>query len=109
MRIGGYAAFACEDDDYDSDGAEIALRRAGFHVMRIPEWLRSRMKIPKDDFLLVTTDGPDDDKFVDAVWDEIQAILDPYGGDFYECGLVEPIELDRPFEELFKPPRPRAH
>ena len=35
MKIGGYAAFSgYEDDPSDPDGAEIALRRAGFQVMR---------------------------------------------------------------------------
>ena len=108
MKIGGYAAFdGYGDDPPDVDGAETALRRAGFQVLRMPEKLRSR-GCPLDDFLLAMRDGPNDDKFVDAVWDEINAIVDHYGGDFYECGPVEPIELDRPFERLFEPP-PRAH
>jgi len=99
MKIGGYAAFAGDLDDFDPDGAAVALRRAGFEVMRMPATFRSRMEIPEDDFILVYTDGPETYKFMSAVMKEINAIVDRYGGLLNECG---PIASDRaPFEELF--------
>jgi hypothetical protein len=102
-KIGGYVAFDGYDcADFDPDGAEIALRRAGFHVIRMPEKLRSR-GCPLDDFLLAMRDGPNDDKFVSAVRDEIQTIVRPYGGDCYEWGLIESDELEHPFENHFVP------
>jgi len=107
MKIGGYVAFdGYGDDPPDVDGAEIALRRAGFHVIRMPEKLRSR-GLPLDDFLLAMRDGPNDDKFVSAVWDEIDAIVDRYGGDICECGLIKSDE-EHPFERLFEPATPVA-
>jgi hypothetical protein len=104
MKVGGYVAFnGYSDDPPDVDGAEIALRRAGFHVIRMPEKLRSR-GLPLDDFLLAVTDGPHDDKFVSStIWDEIKAVVDRYGGDVFECGLIESDELEHPFENLFVP------
>jgi hypothetical protein len=62
------------------------------------------MEFPKDDFLVVTTDGPDDDKLVSAIMDEIHAIAGRYGGGLDECGAIE----GAPFEELFEQ-RPRSH
>jgi hypothetical protein len=107
MRIGGYVAFGCDCDDFDPDGAAIALRRAGFDVMRMPERFRSRMEIPQDDFILVSTEATaGDEKVLIAVMREISAIVDRYGGDLSECG---PILSDHvPFEELFEW-RPRLH
>jgi hypothetical protein len=99
MKIGGYIAFGCDCDDFDPDGAAIALRRAGFHVTRMPEEFLSRLESP-DDFILVTTDGPDDYKFIDTVMDEINAIVDRYGGLLDGCGAIDPN--GGPFEELFE-------
>jgi hypothetical protein len=99
MRIGGYVAFAGDLDDFDPDGAAIALRKAGFDVMRMPATFRSRMEIPADDFLLVCTDGPETEKFIAVVMKEIDDIVRDYGGLLDDCG---PIASDRPpFEELF--------
>jgi hypothetical protein len=105
MKIGGYIAFGCDCDDFDPDGAAIALRRAGFHVTGMPEEFRSRLKVP-DDFVLVTTDGPDNYKFIDAIMGEINAIVDRYGGFLDGCGAIDPNRA--PFEELFEC-RPRLH
>jgi hypothetical protein len=105
MKIGGYIAFGFQCDGFDPDGAEIALRRAGFDVIRMPEKFWSRLELP-DDFILVTTDGPDDDKFTGAVMDEINAIVNRYGGLLDEWGAIDPNR--GPFEELFEC-RPRLH
>jgi hypothetical protein len=40
MKIGGYIAFGFQCDGFNPDGAEIALRRAGFDVIRMPEKFR---------------------------------------------------------------------
>jgi hypothetical protein len=71
----------------------------------MPETFRSRLQIPEDDFILVTTDSPDDCKIWDAVMDEINAIVYRYGGLLDECG---PVSDRTPFEELFDQP-PRRH
>jgi hypothetical protein len=107
MRIGGYVAFdGYSNDPPDVDGAIIALRYEGYQVLRMPEELRSRGQ-PLDDFLLAMRDGPNDDKFVDTVWDEIQTIVDRYGGDVCECGLLDLDELERPFVRMGEPPPPQ--
>jgi len=57
------------------------------------------MEFPQDDFILVCTDGPETEKFIEAVWKEVNAIVSDYGGLLDACG---PIAPDRaPFEELF--------
>jgi hypothetical protein len=99
MKIGGYVAFAGDLDDFDPDAAAVALRRAGFDVMRMPATFRSRMEIPQDDFILVCTDGPETEKFIGAVMKEIDGIVSDYGGLLDECGPIASYRA--PFEELF--------
>jgi hypothetical protein len=103
IPIGGYVAFSGYDPPGSPDGAEIALRQAGYEVMRMPAAFRSRMEFPKDDFLLVTTEIREDRVWDSAVMrhvmNEINAIVDRYGGDLSECG---PRGIrGAPFDELF--------
>ena len=105
MRIGGYVAFS-GDLEPDVDGAAIALRRVGFHVTRMPEKFRPLLAHPDDDFIEVAIDGTDDEKVIDSIMAEINAIVDRYDGLLDECG---PIPSNRvPFEELFEA-LPRWH
>jgi hypothetical protein len=56
QRIGGYAIFpGYTIDGTNPDAAAAALRRAGFHVTRMPQSLRSRLEFPLNDWMLVTT------------------------------------------------------
>jgi hypothetical protein len=52
MRIMGWIAFAGAVDESDPDAAEIALRRAGFTVMRLPAKFRRQLAHPDDDFII---------------------------------------------------------
>jgi hypothetical protein len=102
-KIMGSITFA---DDHDADGAEIALRRAGYHVIRMPEKFRPLLCHPDDYFMEASIDGSDDDKIVGAIMDEINAIVDQYGG---HCDEVQSITPDHvPFEALFEL-RPGLH
>jgi len=124
ITIGGYACFSgytCElnpdgsfapagiterPGDNDPDGAAAALRRAGYHVVRMPDDMRARLEFPLDDWMLVTTDvDTDDHDMWSAIIEHAGAIVRPYGGDFSECG---PIASDEePFAELFDEPARR--
>jgi hypothetical protein len=100
-RIMGSIAFA-GDLDQDADGAEIALRRAGFHVTRMPQTFRSRLAHPDDELMEASKAGADDG----AIMDEINAIVEQYGG---LCDEMQSIASDYvPFAELFEK-RPRRH
>jgi hypothetical protein len=99
MKIGGYVAFALECREFDPDGCEDELRRAGFEVIRLPDSYRPRLEIKTDDFLLVMTEGSDDSRFISAIMDLIDAIADRYGGGMWECGLINTAIA--PFEDLF--------
>jgi hypothetical protein len=91
------------DLDPDLTGAFAALCRAGFEVTMMPEKFRSLLAHPRDDFMEVFTVASDDDKIVGAILDQIDMIVDPYGGHCFECG---PIPSDRvPFEDFDQPDR----
>ena len=111
--VGGYVAFSCDDNEYetfgDPDAAERALRCAGFTVVRLPEKFHDRLdKIPGDDFMLVTRRVAQlSYELYGQVMDEINAIVRPYGGDLSECGWMNPD--NPPFEEIFAEPRQRRY
>jgi hypothetical protein len=46
----------------------------------MPEKFRSRLVHPEDDFMEASIEGIDDDRIVVAIMDEINAIVDRYGG-----------------------------
>ena len=87
VRIMGAIAFSGELNP-DPSGAAAALRRAGFEVTMMPEKFRSRLTHPEDDFMEASIDGIDDDKIVDAIMDEIDAIVERCGGLCCECGPI---------------------
>ena len=94
-RTMGSIAFA-GDLDQDADGAEIALRRAGFHVTRMPDKFRSQLAHPDDEFMEASKAGTDDG----AIMDEINAIVERYGGLCDEVGTITSDHV--PFKELFE-------
>ena len=84
----------------DVDAAAAELRQAGFEVFRLPDKYRGRMKSsgqthPLDDFVEVRFDGANDPD----VMNEINAIVQKYGGDCFARGPIEPGE--EPFADLF--------
>jgi len=95
------------DLDPDPSDAVFALRRAGFEVTMMPEKFRSRLAHPNDDFMEASIDGTYDDKVVNAIMHEIDAIVDRYGGLCYECGSMPSDHV--PFEELFDGPKYWIH
>jgi hypothetical protein len=53
---------------------------------------------PLDDFIEAVIVGPNDSKVIDAIMNEVEAIVAQYGGCCVECG---PIERDHvPFADL---------
>src|SRR5215467_1131537 len=90
--------------DLDPDRAADELRQAGYEVHRLPKKYFGRLSHPLDDFIEATIiiTGSYDLSVLDAVWEQVQAIVSPYGGDCAECG---PVEDHVPFGDLFKKPR----
>jgi hypothetical protein len=70
VRIMGAIAFG-GDLNPDSIGAAVALRRAGFEVIMMPEKFRLRLAHPEDDFMEASIEGIRDNKIVEAIMDEI--------------------------------------
>jgi hypothetical protein len=107
--VGGYVPF---DGEGDPAGATIALRKAGFFAMRMPEMYRSRISIPRDDFVLVCTNAPQDDNKRDAListfMDNVNAIVEHYGGGvFDDIHTLGDLDDPDPWECLFSTTRPR--
>ena len=64
----------------------------------MPKNLRSGLvHLPEDYAMEASIDGTYDDKVISAIWDEITAIVRPYGGDCWECGPILPDYV--PFED----------
>jgi hypothetical protein len=108
IKIIGHIVF-CGDLAPDPDAAAIALQKAGYTVARMPERLRPPLCHPEDYFMQAVIDGgtiSDEDKVVDAAMDEINRIVDGYGGTCMECG-AEPPDYMPSFDGLFEklPPR----
>jgi len=90
-RIMGTIAFS-GDLDPDPDSAAVALRKAGFEVTMMPEKFRSRLAHPQDGFIEASKDGTDDEKTVDAIMDEINAIVD---GNVPQGGVVRVLAVEK--------------
>jgi hypothetical protein len=84
------AAFNSTEIKLDVDAAADALKEAGYEVHRLPEKLRKRLDHPLDDFLEAWIEDDDDDYGMEAVMDEVESIVAPYGGACHECGPVAP-------------------
>ena len=110
MKISAWIIFSGDDEfDFgnDPDGAEIALRNAGYEVTRLPTKYRTQLAHPDDDFMLVSTVT---EKTADFIFDELNAIVGRYGALADDVGTVAPdfVPADE-FERLFKEPPPREH
>jgi hypothetical protein len=101
-----FVAFSGNLVELDVDAAADALRKAGYRVYRLPGKYTTRLTHPLDDFIEAHTVADDCDKVIDAIMDEVDGIVDPYGGWCVECGPVEPDNV--PFAEMFDPTRFRA-
>jgi hypothetical protein len=66
----------------DPDGAAAALQAAGFEVVRMDERYRNLVDVPGDDHMEATKVGTD----VKAVMEEIERIVEPFGGHCHEGG-----------------------
>src|SRR5262245_12820956 len=74
----------------DVDQAAIELQRAGYTVTRLPDRLAVRLAgHVLDDFVEAIIAGPDDDRIIDAIMCEIDALVGSYGGLCVECGPME--------------------
>ncbi len=88
------------DFDLDPDLAAAELRQAGYEVYLLPDKYHPRLAHPLDDFIEAVIVGPNDPKVIDAIMNEVDAIVGKYGGVCIECG---PIGRDYvPFADLFK-------
>jgi hypothetical protein len=84
------AAFS-PDVRLDVDAAADELQKAGYKVYRLPDKYRWLLTHPLDEFLELRIEGKTgDDKLIDAISDEVDAIVEKYGGFCDECGPVEP-------------------
>jgi hypothetical protein len=70
--------------DPDPDGCAAALREAGFEVVRMDERFKKLMDVPGDEFLEATKVGTN----LNAIWDEITAIVERFNGDCQQCGEI---------------------
>jgi hypothetical protein len=112
VRLVGHIVFSGDlDIPPDPDAAELALRRLGYTVARLPDRLRHRITVPGDDFMQAYVDvrvadewkaaSDDEWKAAGAIMDEVNAIVDGYGGACLECG-VEPLDYEPVFDDLFE-------
>jgi hypothetical protein len=92
-KIMGEVCFS-GDLNPNPDGCAAALRAAGFKVVRMPERFRKLMAVEGDEFLEASKVGTD----LNAIWDEINAIAERFGGGCQECGEVS--DGDVPFRSL---------
>jgi hypothetical protein len=91
-------------DELDPDAAADALRKAGYTVQRLPPELSAQM-LDLDEFIEAhieaPIDGRDDNTIIDAIWSEVDAIVNRYGGEVAEGGRIGPEHV--PFVEHFGP------
>ena len=84
----------------DADLAADELRQAGYEVSLLPDKYGGRLAHPLDNFIEAVTSGPNNPKVIDAIMNEVEAIVGKYGGHCLECS---PIGRDYvPFADLFK-------
>jgi hypothetical protein len=94
-----FIAFSGYMGNADVDGAAAALQKAGYIVHRLPDKYRKYLELPLDDHMEAVFATPDNDENTTRIWDEINAIVDKFGGYCGECG---PITTDyKPFVDLF--------
>jgi hypothetical protein len=87
----------------DVDAAAAEVQQAGYEVLRLPDKYRKYLYHPLDDFFEVYIEAPDDPEDVDeairAMTEEVDEIIDKYGG-LCDCtGPVRPGHI--PFADVF--------
>ena len=87
----------CDDDPA---GAAAALREAGYEVVMMPEKFRSRLAHPRDYFIEVTKRIVGDDVYqaIDAMMDDVNTIVERYGGICDNGGQIDEDHV--PFSDL---------
>ena len=86
--------------ELDVDRAADELRQAGYEVTQLPDRLGGHLAHPLDDFIEAHIEGPDDPKVIHAIMDEVNAIVERYGGLCFECGPIGPDHMS--FADSFK-------
>ena len=84
----------------DPARAAAALREAGYEVVMMPEKFRSRVGHPGDDFIEVTKRIVGDDVYqaIDAMMDDVNTIVERYGGNCDNGGQIDEDYV--PFSDL---------
>src|SRR5262245_58429974 len=85
--------------ELDVDRAADELRQAGYEVTRLPDRFGALLAHPLDDFIEAYIEGADDVEVIHAIMDEVNAIVERYGGLCFECGPIGPDHT--PFADLF--------
>ena len=88
------------DFELDADFAADELRQAGYEVFLLPDKYSAQLAHPLDDFIEAVILGPNDPKVIDAIMNEVDAIVGKYGGLCIECGPIGRNYV--PFAEMSK-------
>ena len=88
------------DFELDADLAADELRQAGYQVFLLPDKYTAQLAHPLDDFIEAVILGPNNPKVIDAIMDEVDAIVRKYGGVCVECGPIGRNYV--PFAEMSK-------
>jgi hypothetical protein len=91
------------DFDLNPDLAAAELRQAGYEVFLLPDKYTGRLAHPLDDFIEAVVVGSNDPKVIDALMNEVEAIVSKHGGVCVECGPIGREYV--PFAGLFKDSR----
>ena len=74
--------------DLAPDLAAAELRQAGYEVFLLSDKHTTRLAHPLDDFIEAIIPGPDDPEVIEAIANEVEAIVGKYGGLCIECGPI---------------------
>jgi hypothetical protein len=86
--------------DFDAALAADELRQAGYEVFLLPDRYSAQLAHPLDDFIEAVIFCPNDPKVINAIMNEVDALVGKYGGVCLECG---PIGRDHvPFADVFQ-------
>jgi hypothetical protein len=88
--------------DDDADAAAKDLRKAGYIVHQTSAADRCRYGLTDHDLIEAVIVVPDDEGITDAVLLEVETIIRPHGGFFYELSEIDDGYI--PFERKTTPP-----